>query len=377
MNEQYLLSIKKTTRSDKYSSEQVCADIVIMKKMIIEGSFPKKQIINIISDEAEKLRNIKKVITISGKTLRRTEFPDMHNFLSSMKAVSINQFCQTEILIMDRVRQKNDGDTIISFVIEPYLDNIKGAPKLLKLEIKDFFTGELILERNHSNFKSLENNVYSLINASHKDFHPSNPCVNRDCQFFVNDCDITQHFLGQNDLNINCYKVDGVQVFEYINYLAKSKITIHQVLAIEENNPLPRTVYSLLCDETTTMIWERGFDKGYKWECDVKSLFSKDDLYWKLNACVNAFDEASFEELLDEYSNVQPISHFIGIEMTCQHGVYESKIYKFYLKIEHPKGKGLIFNGKGIKIVVRQKETNYDYYIPTHEKWTYDDFDLV
>lgn len=361
-----------TCRSSKDQSTNSHYDTarITLAKTLIEGPHHKERIIDMLAQILGIFSRFDYTSITNKTTSYERRFYDVSELISWAKKQSLEKLCEIEFLLCLIKTEKDDLSRYIIFSVEKSSYSNKSAKsKRLKLEIKDYFSDELIFQKNFSDFKKLCDEVHSFIDPSHEKFSPSNPCINVDCRFIVNDCDISDYFLGTQNLNVVCYKTDGTQFIEYTKYTSRGRVTIHHVLAIEENNPLPRTVYSRVCEESTT-IRERGFDNGYKWECDVKSLFSKDDLYWKLNTCVNSSDEAGFEELLDEYSDVQPISHFIGIEMTRLNDVYESEIYKFYIKIEH-------INGKGIKRVVRQKETNYDYYIPTHEKWTYDDFDLV
>ena len=372
MDKRYLVSIIKTVDTDECSNERYTASRIVSKKMIVDGPSPKKSIFNILLEELEQLKRTKKVVMLNRETFRHREFSDMHTFISWFKRLAIEKLSEMNFrFAVDGVNETDNSIDVI-FSIAEYNEN---ASKLLKLEIKDFITDKPILQKDYSDFKELDDFVQSLIDPSHKKFLPSNPCINVDCRFVVNGCDITDHFLKTNDLDIKCYELDGTQVIEHTKYRYNGRTAIHHVLAIEkhevgyEETYTPRLVYSSVIEELGGRKRYRGISEGKSWEKEIKTPIPADNLYYKITGWGRGFDKVpDFKKLLDKYSYEYPVTSFVCIQSVNHYGNYVVTVREYCVN-------SVISSKEFIANYIPKED--YSHLITPHEQWTYEDFDVI
>ena len=371
MDKRYVVTTIKTLDTD-FSVERYFTERIALHRTIVDSLSPKKSIIDILLDVLAQFKKIRLVTIFNRETWYRREFSDMHTFVSWTKKLTIEKLCEIEFkFAVDGI---SDDDKIkdVVFSVKECLHSDKIVkPKLLNLEIKEFFEGETILEEGFSNFEELDDFVQSLIDPSHKKFLPNNPCINIDCRFVVNDCDITDYFLQVNDLNINCYEVDGTQVLEYTRYNRLGATTIQHVLAIEkqtigyEDVYTPHLVYSSVIDNFKMKKRYRGISQGKSWDKEIKTLMPESSLFYKIQAYSKCCDEeGKFKKLLDQYSDKHPVTSFICIQLLYFNDTYVIEIRQHYI-------------GPNNYVHALPTAEDYSYLIPPHEKWTYEDFDVI
>ena len=369
MSEQYLITTKKIERDDANSTEQHDAQNISSKRFAIEGSYPKKQLINIMLSEADKLEKIIKIEIYNKRAFCQKEFFNTNEFVSWLKNITMSKICDFWFSFSNSSSYKETGSTVVNFYIEKYKNVVsKTEPKLLTLEIRDYFDCKLILTDDYTNFKDLENYVTSLIDPSHKKFSPSNPCVNRDCRFYVNECDITDYFLGSNRFKLNHYKSNGIQTLEYTELRPLYITTIQHVLAIDANQ-MPTLVYSCVREELGNTTRERGVFEGEEWKKTFDNTATKskypsyDGLVADLYTCAYQNDVYTFTNLLAQYEGEYPTNSFVTIEMTSHYG--ECMFYSKEFELTND------------GYVIYAQNNSFNSLIPPHYKWNYDDFDVI
>lgn len=366
MSEQYLVTVKKKSSAVELTNTQHRVERITLAKTIINSSFPKKSIIDILLDASERFDKAEKIHILNRVTWYQRWFDDISELVSWVKKLPLDKLCDIDISFKTTPVSKKDEPTSVVFSVNKYHHSGKGKePKLLKLEIIDFFTGKLIIEKDFSDFKKLDNFVQSHIDPCNEKFLPNNPCVNVDCRFIVNDCDFTDYFLEINDLDINCQKTDDTQFLEYNEFHRMNKTTIHHVLAIGKDNEMPSLVYSSVVDELDGKYRERGISEGHTWEREMKTPRYEDDLYYQIIQCHSRHDTFTFQSLIDLYSNEYIISSFVCIELTNWFGIYDIKMREVY------------FDDSIDKHIFNSASDEYADLIPPHKKWTYEDFDAI
>ncbi len=356
MDKRYVVTIQTTINSEALSDDRFRVRNNKMKRLIIDGSSPKKKIVSLMVEELNQMPHLEEVRIYNRNTSYDADFANVDDFLSWLKNIPISKMC--DILFTFA----NNCIPNIDFSIAEYNEcNNQKTPKLLDLEIRGFLNNELIIEKSYSDFKRLEDYVNSLVDPSHNKFSPSNPCVNCDCRFTVNGCDITSHFIGDRDINLKYYKTDDTQVLEYLAYERIGFLTISYVLATNEDEELACTVYSSAFEETLEKIRERGNSNGEVWERELKDAPSGNGLAFTIESCYLQQNGTALKDLLKQYSNDFQATSFVVIELMCENTRYKVRLLEY-----KPSPFG--------EYVIVYAANKYRNIIPPHEKWTYEDF---
>lgn len=374
MDKEYLITTKMTGPSKEVQSTNFHYFVqrITLAKTQIEGPHHKKRIIDMLAQILGLFSRIDYTTITNKTTSYERRFYDVSELISWAKKQSLEKLCEIEFNFGRIKIKKEEEDKDIVFSVENSSYSNKAAKsKRLKLEIKDFFSDELIFQKNFSDFKKLCDEVHSFIDPSHKKFSPSNPCINVDCRFIVNDCDISDYFLGTENLNIECYKTEGTQFIEYTKHTRQGRVTIHHVLAIEKDNCTPRLIYSSVLDELNGKKREKGISEGNTWEREITTPRPSDNLYYQILDCQGRFDGkvSDFKGLLEQYSGEYPITSFVCIEMLYSLGYYKTTVKEYYLD----NTSGSLYQ----YVTSAVPEEDYSYLIPPHDKWNYEDFDVI
>ncbi len=359
MDKRYAVTIQTTINSEALSDDRFRVRNNKMKRLIIDGSSPKKKIVSLMEEELNQMPHLEEVRIYNRNTHYEADFANMDDFLSWLKNIPIIKMC--DILFTFA----NNCIPNIDFSIAEYNEcNNQKTPKLLDLEIRGFLNDELIIEKSYSDFKRLEDYVNSLVDPSHNKFSPSNPCVNCDCRFTVNGCDITSHFIGDRDINLKYYKTDDTQVLEYLEYERIGFLTIRYVLATNEDEELACTVYSSALEAISGKVRERGNSDGEVWERELKDALPGNGLPFTIERCYLQQNVTALKDLLKQYSNDFQATSFVVIELMCENTRYRVRLLEYKLS---PFGES----------VIAYAAYKYRDLIPPHEKWTYEDFDVI
>ena len=374
MYEEYLITTKMTGPAKAVQSTNFHNFVqrITLAKTQIEGPHHKKRIIDMLAQVLGLFSRIDYTTITNKTTSYERRFYDVSELISWAKKQSLEKLCEIEFNFgRIKIKKEEDSRDIVFSVEESSYSSKAAKSKRLKLEIKDFFTDELIFQKNFSDFKKLCDEVHSFIDPSHKKFSPSNPCINVDCRFIVNDCDISDYFLGTENLNIECYNTECTQFIEYTKHIRQGRVTIHHVLAIEKDNCTPRHIYSSVLDEMNGKIREKGISEGHTWEREITTPRPADDLYYQIWDCCTQYGEkvSDFKALLNQYSKELPIISFVCIEMSYSLSEYRTRVNECFLDFSP--------NAVGYQTVSRSGTDEYDYLIPPHEKWNYEDFDVI
>lgn len=354
----YYVTIEKRVADQNNSSEYFSATRVTWQNIKVESSTPKKHIIDMLLD----MSGANSIEIYNRETHYRRTFTSTTEFASWGKNISLDNICEIDFSFF---LHGTPDDVAVVFSVSPWRTD-------LELEVKDRVCrvpSQVVYKKKSSNFKSLENAVHSLINPSHKDFSPSNPCVNCDCSFFINGYDITEHFFGPKDLNIKSYKTNDMLGFEYTHYYRLDYTELYYVYATELDNPL-RLVYASVFERLNNDQRERGVEGGVTWErvaTPNQPLVRYDNLFFEIQKCVSINNVDEFKTLLVGYETNAPIVSFVCVRLTYSGGTYSVEMKK------HSIGN----NPYNIYEEIQSNLCYDDDLVPPRRKWNYENFDIV